>query len=94
MWCNGSINALGAFSPSSNLGTPKEMITKIVTHFRPHADELIALIFLRNFKEGEEKFPGVKDAQIEFLASGKIPFGKTPADFPQTIFLRVGGELY
>ena len=25
MWCNGSINALGAFSPSSNLGIPKFM---------------------------------------------------------------------
>ena len=24
VWCNGSINALGAFSPGSNPGTPNE----------------------------------------------------------------------
>ena len=25
MWCNGSTNALGAFSPSSNLGIPTKL---------------------------------------------------------------------
>lgn len=67
------------------------MINKIVTHFRPHADELIALMFLKNFKEGEEKFPGVSNAKIEFLSTGKISNGKSYKDFPDTIFLGVGG---
>lgn len=67
------------------------MINKIVTHFRPHADELIALMFLKNFKEGEEKFPGVSNAKIEFLSTGKIPNGKSYKDFSDTIFLGVGG---
>lgn len=67
------------------------MINRIVTHFRPHADELIALMFLKNFTEGEEKFPGVQKAKIEFLTTGKLPEGKTYKDFPDTIFLGVGG---
>jgi len=67
------------------------MTNKIVTHFRPHADELIALMFLKNFRNGEEKFPGVKNAKIEFLSSGKLPNGQTYKDFPDTIFLGVGG---
>lgn len=67
------------------------MINKIVTHFRPHADELIALMLLKNFPEGETKFPGVKNAKIEFLTTGKLPDGQTYKDFPDTIFLGVGG---
>lgn len=67
------------------------MIKKIITHFRPHADELIAIMFLRNYKEAEEKFPGVRSAQIEFLSTGKLPEGKTYLDFPEAIFLGVGG---
>lgn len=67
------------------------MITKIITHNRPHADELVALMLLRKFPEGEEKFPGVSSADVEFLGSGKIPDGKTYLDFPDTIFLGVGG---
>jgi len=66
------------------------MIKRIVTHYRPHADELIALIFLKNFPEGEEKFPGVKTASIEFLSTGKLPLNKTYKDFPDSIFLGVG----
>lgn len=71
--------------------TTNGMVNKIVTHFRPHADELVALMFLKNFPEGEEKFPGVKNAKVEFLTTGKLPNGKTYQDFPETIFLGVGG---
>lgn len=67
------------------------MINRIVTHFRPHADELIAIILFKNFPEGEEKFEGVSNAKIEFLSTGKLPEGKTYKDFPDTIFLGVGG---
>ncbi len=67
------------------------MINKIVTHFRPHADELIALMFLKNFPEGEVQFPGIKNAKIEFLSTGRLGEGKTYKDFPDRIFLGVGG---
>lgn len=67
------------------------MVKKIVTHLRPHADELVALMLLRNFKEGEEKFPGIKDAEISFMTTGELPEGKTAKDFPDTVFLGCGG---
>lgn len=67
------------------------MIKKVVTHFRPHADELVARMILREFREGEEKFPGIKEASTEFLSNGKLPDEKTWQDFPDTVFLGVGG---
>ncbi|MEI8338220.1 MAG: hypothetical protein WCF92_03715 [bacterium] len=70
------------------------MITEIVTHFRPHADELVALMLLRNFPEGEEKFPGVSTAKISFLFTGSLPEGKSAYDFPEKIFLGVGGGMF
>ncbi|XOU93947.1 MAG: hypothetical protein ACNFW9_03815 [Candidatus Kerfeldbacteria bacterium] len=35
---------------------------KIVTHFKPHADEFVAIYLLRRF--GQELFPGISDAKI------------------------------
>ena len=67
------------------------MITKIITHRRPHADELVALMLLHKFPEGEKKFPGVSKASISFLTTGEIGEGKTAKDFPDTIFLGCGG---
>ncbi len=67
------------------------MITKIITHNRPHADELVALMLLKKFPEGEEKLPGVSTAKVEFLGAGKLPNNKTYLDFPDTVFLGVGG---
>ena len=70
------------------------MITEIVTHFRPHADELVALMLLKDFKEGEEKFPGVSNAKISFLSTGGLPEGKTASNFPDKIFLGIGGGIF
>lgn len=67
------------------------MIKKIVTHFRPHADELVSVFLLKNSKEGEEKFEGIKNAEVSFLSTGKLPEEKTWQDFPDTVFLGVGG---
>jgi len=69
-------------------------IKKIVTHLRPHADELVALMLLRKFPQGEEKFPGVSTAEISFLSTGELPDGKTAVDFPDTIFLGCGGGIF
>ncbi len=66
-------------------------IKKIVTHHRPHADELIALMLLQKFPEGEKKYHGVSTAKIEFLTSGVLLDGKNYKDFPDTLFLGVGG---
>jgi len=68
-----------------------QRINKIITHNRPHADELVALMLLKKFSEGEEKFPGVSTAQVEFLGAGKLGDNKTYLDFPDTVFLGVGG---
>lgn len=67
------------------------MITKIITHNRPHADELVALMLLKKFPQGEEKFPGVSTAEVSFLTTGELPNGQTARDFPDTIFLGCGG---
>lgn len=67
------------------------MITKIIPHKRPHADELVARMILRKFPEGENKFPGVKSATTEFMSTGELPEGKTFLDFPESIFLGCGG---
>lgn len=68
-----------------------QKINKIITHNRPHADELVALMLLKKFPEGEEKFPGVSSAKVEFLGAGKLENNKSYLDFPDTIFLGVGG---
>lgn len=67
------------------------MINKIITHHRPHADELVSLMLLKKFPEGEALFPGVKNAEVSFLTTGELPEGKTAVDFPDTIFLGCGG---
>ncbi|MES2059483.1 MAG: hypothetical protein V4438_00450 [Patescibacteria group bacterium] len=67
------------------------MVSKIITHNRPHADELVALMMLRKFPEGEQKFLGVRQASVSFMRTGEIGGGKTANDFPDTIFLGVGG---
>ncbi len=67
------------------------MITKIVTHKRPHADELVARMLLRRFPEGEEKFPGVSNASTSYMTTGELQDGKTYSDFPDTVFLGCGG---
>ncbi len=70
------------------------MISRIVTHLRPHADELVALMLLRTFKQGEEFFPGIMQAKLEYMATGLISEGKTTLDFPDTVFLGCGGGIF
>lgn len=67
------------------------MITHIVTHKRPHADELVARMLLRRFKAGELKFPGILSASTSYMTTGELTDGKTWQDFPDTVFLGCGG---
>ncbi len=53
------------------MNTDTQVITEvntIVTHLRPHIDEIVAIVLLRNY--GEEKFPGIKKAKIAFWNAG------------------------
>lgn len=67
------------------------MITKIVTHKRPHADELVARMLLRRFPQGREKFPGIESAATSYMTTGELTDGKMWSDFPDTVFLGCGG---
>lgn len=62
------------------------IITKIVTHFRPHFDEMLAIWLLRRF--GGKKMPGVREAPVCFVDAGIIP--------PQgaDVLEREAGELW
>src|SRR3989344_9190822 len=46
-------------------------IDTIVTHHRPHLDEIVAIWLLRKF--GEEKFPGINSAKIVYVDAGSGP---------------------
>ena len=40
----------------------------IVTHIRPHVDEIVAIVLLQHY--GKKHFPGIVDARIEFWDAG------------------------
>ena len=42
----------------------------ILTHERPHLDEIVAIWFLRKF--GEQRFPGISKAAITFTSIRKL----------------------
>jgi hypothetical protein len=67
-------------------------VKKIVTHKWPHVDELFAIWLLRNF--GENTFPGVSTAEIEYWSTGGLtPDGRTAGDYENegTLLIGVGG---
>jgi DNA gyrase/topoisomerase IV subunit A len=67
----------------------------IITHEKPHMDEITAVWLLRTF--GESKFPGVAKAKISFWSSGgKTPDGRTAAEYEQegTLLIGVGGGRF
>jgi len=71
-------------------------VRAIVTHNRPHLDEIAAIVALRT-KEGLAKYPGVDTAQI--LIWGKdfiMEDGRSVADYEQEghLFLGVGGGRF
>lgn len=70
------------------------MIKHIVTHKRPHADELVARMLLRRFDVGEKMFPGVSSASTGYMTTGELPDGKTWQDFPDTVFLGCAGSPF
>ncbi len=60
----------------------------IVTHRKPHLDEVVAIVFLLHF--GDKKFPGIKDAKVIFWNSAKTPDGRTWLEWYKEGFILVG----
>lgn len=61
----------------------------IVTHKRPHVDEIVAIVLLKQY--GRKKFPGIESAKIEFWDAGiKTPDGKDWKQYHKEGVLLVG----
>jgi len=72
-----------------------ERIVKIVTHRFPHLDEVAAIWLLKKF--GEEVFPGVAEAPVEYLANGgETPDGRNAEEYERegTLLIGVGGGRF
>ena len=70
-------------------------INAVVTHERPHMDEIAAIWILRKF--GEEKFPGISKAPIKFWDNGgKIPDGRSADEheLDGTLLIGIGGGRF
>jgi len=67
----------------------------ILTHERPHLDEIVAIWLLRKF--GEQRFPGVATAAVTFTSLRKLAeAGLKPEDYEAqgTLLLGIGGGRF
>lgn len=64
------------------------MYDRIITHARPHLDEITAIWLLRKF--GEEMFPGIRSAVVEYWTSGSEALLKTPEQYEKEGTLLIG----
>ena len=67
----------------------------ILTHERPHLDEIVAIWLLRKF--GEQRFPGISTAEVTFRSIRKLAeSGLKPEDHEAqgTLLLGVGGGRF
>ena len=67
----------------------------ILTHERPHLDEIVAIWLLRKF--GEQRFPGIAAATVTFTSLRKLAeAGLKPEDYEAkgTLLLGVGGGRF
>lgn len=70
------------------------MFHTILTHESPDLDAIMSVLLMTKF--GEEKFPGVSTAKIEFASAGKLPGGKSPAELEEEgiLCLDIGGGRF
>ncbi len=70
------------------------MFHTILTHESPDLDAIMSVLLMRKF--GEEKFPGVSTAKIDFASAGKLPDGKSPAELEEEgiLCLDIGGGRF
>ena len=67
----------------------------ILTHERPHVDEIVAIWLLRKF--GEQRFPGVGTATVSFTSIRRLAeAGLKPEDYEArgTLLLGIGGGRF
>lgn len=66
-------------------------IRSIMVQVQPHLDTLCAVWLLQNTKAGQQKYPGIENAKIEYWGHGTVsPDGKTWRDFMKEGRLPVG----
>ena len=63
-------------------------IRPIVTHLKPHLDEIVAIWML--WRWGKEKYPGVDMAEVEYWSGGKSPDGRTAEEWEAEGYLLIG----
>jgi len=71
------------------------VFTSILTHERPHLDEVVAIWLLRKF--GENRFPGCSKAVVSFTSARKLAeAGLKPEDYEArgTLLLGIGGGRF
>lgn len=69
-------------------------IKTIVSHEFPDLDSILSIYLLRKY--GNQKYPGVENAKLEFYPAGVLPGGKTPEELEGDGILAVdtgGGRL-
>lgn len=71
------------------------VFNRILTHERPHLDEIVAIWLLRRF--GEQRFPGIGTAAVEFTSIRRLAeAGRKPEDYEAegTLLLGIGGGRF
>lgn len=68
----------------------------LVTHKRPHIDEILAITLLKKF--GKEMFPGIQEAKIVFWENGnQLPHGCSPEEYEKNehaLLIGIGGGRF
>ncbi len=71
------------------------VFNRILTHERPHLDEIVAIWLLRRF--GEQRFPGISTARVEFTSIRRLAeAGRKPEDYEAegTVLVGIGGGRF
>jgi len=71
-----------------------EKIHTIVTHPRPHLDEVVGIVLLRTY--GREIYPGIENAEIKFCDAGMTPEGKSWKQLEKegVVLIGIGGGRF
>ncbi len=70
----------------------KKPITAIITHEHPDLDAILSTYLLKRF--GDDKFTGVKDAEILFCPAGKLPKSPDQLENEGVIAVDIGGGRF
>ena len=70
------------------------MFHTILTHESPDLDAMMSVLLMQKF--GEEKYPGVSTAKLQFASANKLPDGKSPDELEKEgiLCLDIGGGRF